>query len=635
MLQYAIRCAQYNSELGTWRQLLLYRDRGYQSQLNMTADNLKAIRANLNGDARKIADLTVPIVMPQVESAVAYQAGVYLSSWPLFPVIASPDQQDAAIQFQTVMSNHAIQYGWSREMIKWFRDGFKYNWGALFVNWKRTAVQKVTTSTDIATAGQSALKSMVYGGNCLTRIDPYNCFMNMSVDPAKYHEEGDFFGWNLLMNRMQFRRFVESLDKDRTSSLNEAINSSYAGAGVNGDSQSGQDYYIPPVNQLLGMNQLAYQGRNWLAWAGINPQQRQDGQPSYQGQYIVTPFICRAMPDDYGAIGRAPTIYFCYIVNWKYVIYVEEIVSPQDYLPVLIMQPNEDGLGFQTKSVLDNALPFQDMSSSLWNIGLESQRRKVFDRLIYNNRFIDKKDIDPASSVARIPLRNASAFKGDDIGKAIYQIPYREDNLSATLQMSDMVSQMADTASGQNKVQRGQFQKGNKSVQEFETTMDGSNARQQLVSASLEHQAITPLKEILKTNMLQYQTPGDMLSRQSQELVNIDPVALREAVLEFKLTDGMLPVEKIMNPQLLTVFLQTAQAMPVVMNDYDVMGMFLYWIKLQGGYWVEDFKRNPQQQAQFQQQYAAVSAAGNAQPPDPNAPPPGTPGIPAPGATAQ
>ena len=614
LLDYASKCAQYNTELGVWRQLLLYRDRAYQSQLNMTAQHLEAIRKNLGGDARKIADLTVPIVMPQVESAVAYQAGVYLSSWPIFPVVASPAKQSEAIQFQTVMSNHAVHYGWSREMIKWFRDGFKYNWGALFCHWKKTAIQKVTTSTDSATAGQSALETAIYGGNCLTRIDPYNCFMNMAVDPSKYHEEGDFFGWNVLMNRMQFRRFVESLDKRYTTNLNEAISSSYMGAGTNGDSQSGADYYIPPVNQMLGTSQLASQGRNWMQWAGLE-EKRQGNQPCYRGQYIVTPFLCRAMPDDFTAIGRAPTIYFAYIVNWKYVVYVEEIVSPQDYLPIFIIQPNEDGLGLQTKSVLDNALPFQDMSSSLWNIGLESQRRKIFDRLIYNPRFIDKKDIDPASSVARVPLRNAASFKGEDIGKALYQIPYREDNLAAVLQMSDMVSQMGDTASGQNKVQRGQFQKGNKSVTEFETTMDGSNSRQQLTSMGIEHQAITPLKETLKTNMLQYQSPQEMLSRETKEVVSIDPVALRAAIMEFKLTDGLLPVEKLLNPELLTVFMQTAQAMPVVMSEYDVLGMFMYWIKLKGGYWLEDFKRNPQQREEFIQQYQQVSMAGNAQPP--------------------
>lgn len=613
LLQFAKICAQQSPELGTFRTLLTYRDRAYQSQLNTTAEHIKAVRANMLGDARKIQDLTVPIVMPQIESAVAYQAGVYLSSSPIFPVVSTPQNQSAANQFQTAMNNHALQYGWTREMIKWFRDGFKYNWGAVFAHWKKTPMTRVTTSTDVSTAGKAALSNYTYGGNCITRIDPYNCFMDLRVDPSKHHEEGEFFGWNNLLNRMAMRRFIEKLDKSRTTNLKEAIESGYQGSSL-ADSNNPQDFFIPAINQMLDINRLAAGSKNWLAWAGLE-RNGDATRPNYQNQYLVTTFLCRAMPSDFGAIGSQPTIYLCYIVNWKYVIYVEELVTYNDYLPVFIIQPYEDGLGYQTKSLLDNALPFQDMSSALWNISLESQRRKVFDRLIYNARFIDKKDIDPASSVARIPLRNASMFKGNDIAQAIYQIPYREDNLAAGLQMSDMVSQMADVSSGQNKVQRGQFQKGNKSVTEFETTMDGSNSRQQLTSMTIEGQAITPLKETLKQNMLQNQQPEEMLDRENKQTIQVDPVELRKQILEFKLTDGLLPIEKLLNPELLTVFLQTAQAMPVVMGEYDVIGMFIYWMKLKGAWWLDDFKRNPDQQQQFMNMYRQASMASTAQDP--------------------
>jgi hypothetical protein len=225
-----------------------------------------------------------------------------------------------------------------------------------------------------------------------------------------------------------------------------------------------------------------------VEWPGKeNRPARMDRGPDidYKNYYLVTPFICRALPSDFGKQGNTPTIYFCYIVNWKYVIYAEEINAAHDYLPVLIMQPNEDGLGYQTQSMLDTGLPFQDMSSALWNMSLASKRRLVFDRLIYNERFINKADIDPASEVARIPLRNASQFKGEDIGKAVYQIPYREDGINSNLQMSEMISQMADVAAGQNKVDRGQFQKGNKTKTEFETTMGNSSADSNLFPSRL------------------------------------------------------------------------------------------------------------------------------------------------------
>ena len=145
--------------------------------------------------------------------------------------------------------------------------------------------------------------------------------------------------------------------------------------------------------------------------------------------------------------------------------------------------------------------------------------------------------------------------------------------------------------------------------------MSNSNSRQQLCALTIEHQFMTPVKEIVKANTLQYQQPGSILNREQRAVVDVDPVALRQAMLEFKLTDGQLPAEKMLNSNLLTVFLQTAQALPAVGTEYDVLGMFIYWAKLQGAYWLEDFKRSPEQQQQFLQTLQQTSAAQ--QPPQP------------------
>jgi hypothetical protein len=71
-----------------------------------------------------------------------------------------------------------------------------------------------------------------------------------------------------------------------------------------------------------------------------------------------------------------------------------------------------------------------------------------------------------------------------------------------------------------------------------------------------------------------------------------------------------------LNAEVLTVFMQTAQSLPGVAAEYDVMGMFTYWAKLRGAYWLEDFKRNPQQQQQFLASVrgmAGAQASGEAQ----------------------
>lgn len=622
LLYYAKDCAdRAGSSLSDFRTLLRYRDLAYQRQLNTTAEHIKAVRANMTGDARKLQDMTVPIVMPQVESAVAYQAGVFLTSYPIFGVVSTPANQDAALQFETSLGDQSIKYGWAREMMKIFRDGFKYNFGAAVVHWKKTPLKSIITDTSITKAGMAAIRDYAYGGNCIKRLDPYNCFMDMTVAPSNIHTDGEYFGWNELISRVKLKQLIAELDPQKTTNAKEAFESQFAGSTQ--DMTSSQAYYLPEINKYLNMGTAQLGSTNWGQWMGL-PNSGQKSAINYKDNYVLTHFYCRALPSDFGARGNQVKIYHGIMVNWQVCIFAEELNVGYDLLPCMVMQPYEDGLGYQTQSMLDNALPFQDMSSALWNISLESKRRLIFDRLIYNPRLIDKKDIDAVSSVSRIPLRNANIAKDNNVmAQAVYQFPYREDNSGTNIQMSEMISAMADQATGQNKVDRGQFQKGNKTKTEFETTMNNSNSRQQLSALAIEHQFMQPVKEIIKSNTLQFQPSGKFLNRDSRTEVEVDPVKLRESLLEFKITDGMLPADKMLNSELLTVFMQTAQAIPAVQTEYDIMGMFMYWAKLRGAYWLEDFKRNPaaQQQAlQTMQQTATAQAGAPTQP----APQPGT-----------
>ena len=611
-LQYAKDCAERaGSSLSDFRALLRYRDRAYQRQLNTTAEHIKAVRANMQGDARKMQDITVPIIMPQVESAVAYQAGIFLTSHPIFGVVSTPDNMSAAMQFETVLGDQSVRYGWPRELLKIFRDGFKYNFGAACVYWKKTPLKSVVTDTNISSAGLAAIREYSYGGNCIKRIDPYNCFMDMTVAPADLHSEGEYFGWNEVVSRVQLKRMLSLLDSDKTTSATDAFNSSFAGSGQ--DETSAMSYYTPEINKYLDLSTVNIGGNNWGQWMGLA--QGSNSKLSYKDHYVLTHFYCRALPSDFGSRGNQVKMYHGIIVNWSTVIFVEELNVAYDSLPCFIMQPYEDGLGYQTQSMLDNALPFQDMSSALWNVSLESKRRLIFDRLVYNPRLIDKKDIDPVSSVSRIPLRNANIGKDDNaIARAVYQIPYREDNSGTNIQMSEMISAMADQATGQNKVDRGQFQPGNKTKTEFQETMANSSSRQQLCALTIENQFMTPVKETVKANTLQYQSAGTILNRNERQAVDVDPVELRKAMLEFKMTDGNLPADRLMNSDMLMVFLQTAQAIPAVQSEYDILGMFLYWAKLRGAYWLEDFKRTPEQQNEFLSTVSRMTAASESQP---------------------
>lgn len=52
-------------------------DRAYQREQDLTKENHRAKQANRSGDSDRFQNVTVPVVMPQVEAATAHPAGRY------------------------------------------------------------------------------------------------------------------------------------------------------------------------------------------------------------------------------------------------------------------------------------------------------------------------------------------------------------------------------------------------------------------------------------------------------------------------------------------------------------------------------------------------------------------------------
>jgi hypothetical protein len=165
-------------------------------------------------------------------------------------------------------------------------------------------------------------------------------------------------------------------------------------------------------------------------------------------------------------------------------------------------------------------------------------------------------------------------------------------------------------ANGTNNAQQGQFQKGNKTKFEFETVMNKSDWHPRLLAITLEDSWFAPLKEIVKMNIIQYQgNATELYNMQQQQNVQVNPQDLRKATLQFKLTDGQTPSEKLANLDVLSQVAQLGMAVPAINAEYDIAGMLLYSWKTQGAYWLDQFKRNPQQQQQYLQAQQASTDA--------------------------
>jgi hypothetical protein len=161
---------------------------------------------------------------------------------------------------------------------------------------------------------------------------------------------------------------------------------------------------------------------------------------------------------------------------------------------------------------------------------------------------------------------------------------------------------MADKMQGINQAQQGQFVKGNKNTDEFNTTMGNANGRFQTMASFTEAQVFVPLKEMMKLNIMQYAPAGEIYSREQQAVVKVDPLELRTAALEFSVSDGFLPSDKIMNAELMGMAFQVAGSSPQIAAQMDVVGLFFHWLKAKGAKDVDQFRLQSQPDAAAQQQ---------------------------------
>jgi hypothetical protein len=602
--EYVKSCYQLLSSQWDIRSRMREIDLAYMREQDLSVEHTKAKLANSYGDKSRFQNITVPVVLPQVEAAVTYQSSVFLTGTPIFGVVSNPQFMDQALAMETVIEEQSIRGGWVRQLMLFFRDGFKYNLSCVEVEWKDYVTAALETDIGFANGKEGKPKQIIYSGNCLTRRDPYNLIFDTRVDPTEIHSKGEFAGYVEMMSRIQLKAFIASLPNKMVDNIVPAFESGLGSGGY-------ESFYIPSINPAAFLQSQSKRGEfNWMKWAEISGQ---DNKIAYKNSYEVSTIYARILPSDFGLrvpSANTPQIWKFVIVNGQVPIYVERQTNVHNNIPMLFGQPLEDGLGYQTKSLAQNALPFQDITSAMWNSVIAARRRAISDRGIYDPSRISAEHINSDNPAAKIPVR-PSAY-GKPVGDSYFPIPFRDDQSSILMQETSQILAMADKVAGQNPAKQGQFVKGNKTRDEFQTVMGNANGRDQIVSMLYEAQVFTPMKEMLKYNILQYQGGVSLYNRQTEQQVQIDPVELRKAVLEFKVSDGLTPSDKLINADTLQVAMQMIGSSPIISQRYNIGPLFSYFMKTQGARITEFEKSNEQvayEQAQQQWQIVAQEAA--------------------------
>jgi len=570
-----------------------YIDKTYQRELDESTEQERAKRANAGGDPTRFQNMTVPVVMPQVEAAVTHQTSVYLTGHPLFGVVSSPPFIDEALQLESILEENSNRGGWTRQLMMFFRDGFKYNFAPLEVDWTDEVTYSVETNLNVNLKNGTP-KEVIWSGNRVRRLDPYNTFVDTRVLPTEVHTKGEFAGYTEAITRIELKAFVARLPDKIIENIVPAFESG-RGASSSSTNSGSQNYYVPLINRGVTEDRTMRGGTNWLLWAGLDA--TRDNRIDYKDSYEITRLYAKVLPSEMSLRvpnSNTPQIYKLIIINHQHIIYCEKQTNAHGFIPILIGQPLEDGLGYQTKSLATNGTPFQELATSYMSANIASRRRAISDRVLYDPSRISSANINSPNPSAKIPVK-PSAY-GKVISDAVFHFPYREDQQAGNMSQIELLLGMANRLNGQNQVTQGQFVKGNKTTSEVDTVLRNSNGRDQMASILLESQVFVPMKEIFKLNTLQFQGGTTVFNRDQKKVIEIDPIALRTAVLEFKIADGLTPADKILNPKTFTIALQTFATSPQIAAGYNIPPLFSYFMKTQGAQ-ISDFEKSQEQVA--------------------------------------
>lgn len=518
-------------------------------------------------------DVQIGTISPAIDTMHGFFTDLYVSQTPIFPVLSvTKESLDAVGQFNAVMEQEERDFKWARQLTLWFRNAAKYNIAALSCDWHNRLTEMVQPTS--VPGGDAALATASISGNKLQAWDMYNTYYDTTVAPPDITTDGEFAAHAEAFSLVKLAMLTKSLQYENGIIMNERLMWSTA------SSVTGMKYYKEP--EITKHKSSEKTTNNWEshfneAFTGNKKGPSIHNLSGKQGMYEVITFNCRIIPSMFkikSPLQDMVGIWKFIVVGGQYVVYAEQQNSVHGCLPTVFAMPREEDLKEQTKSNAEILIPLQRLSTQLYDARLAGLARSVNDRLVYMGGVIDQKDIDNNSPISRIRMRPNALHK--DVRSAIMQIPFTDTIGNSLLGELSYLDRKGQELTRLNRPQIGQFQKGNKTLGEFNTVMQNSQTELRIMGVLLENQSIVPLKNIILSNVLQYKPSLEVVDSQNSQVVQFNPQTVRKAHLHFKLADGLRTPEDEMDMQLVREFYQYAATNPQFQQRYDMVGITSY-----------------------------------------------------------
>ena len=400
-----------------------YLDQQLFGHIKLDEDDKKRQRDNIKGKPPKTTDVNLQLIWSQIDDAVTDLLGIVIPEGGTYGAVASGAQQDKAQGVARKMNNDAAEFRhYDNCAIAGFQM-FSKNFGGLIPEWTDKYGNKLTKTV---TAGVDVDRGqVVYSGNSLTAIDPYNTILDPTVDPVLCYEQGEFF--ITVERHTSFRIHKMEADQELFSAKE------HTGETIGTEMVLWRE---KPAMDLI--NTTAEVPETFIEILTMAY-----GDQSYNKGHEVWNFRGWIVPKDYG-LGPSDKmeIWQIKVLHGRYIVYAAPLMNNHGYLPIAIGMPCRSGLGMFEPSYGSKLLPLQRFASQQMNTHQRANRKGLFGLTFYDQRlasFIDNADM----TGGKIPVKLSGIDA--DIRKVVHQVfdaPGTErtmDDIAATDAMAQKI----------------------------------------------------------------------------------------------------------------------------------------------------------------------------------------------------
>lgn len=550
-------------------------DRQYAAWMKLDSEDQKRKNKQEETGRPLATQLNLPLMYVHLEDMLTYFMQVFAPTKGMYHAVTQAEKQDAANTLVALMNTHNVHSGHYRGIIMACAAALRYNLGGLHTFWDKEKGSRLTRN-DAGTL-EVDTNSLLWEGNRVEALDPYNTLMDPRVHPLDLHKDGEFCA---TIKTLSFFRLqtgaVNGVYFNTKDLLSKAtLNPDTAGVFryfVNAAEEVGLDIDGDDSDGSSG-------GTNWLEFFGLDNEIQSNAFEIINLYIWLHPIQMHLIPstrENKNTRNRLEQ-WRITIINGDTIVQTQPMNNVHNWLPFSFGLINDDSMGIAQRSVGEIIDPLQNFGSFSLNAHIQATRKNIFGLTVYDPDAIEFGQVPEGEVAARIALKPAA--RGRDIRTIIWQ----NDNLLDTRQTTANVDLAMGLLNDFFPTQQlpSQVAGIDRAIEsQVATVVQGSNRRQQKAARSLDASMLKISRFIQFYNIIQFQPDTTLVDELGKE-VSVKVDQLRDSSLQYLIGQGLKSIDREAAAESVKELFGMVIQSPAIEN-VDVLGVIDYIGDLQG-----------------------------------------------------